>query len=248
MSDTVCGTNLGPPEWWCTRMLGHDGPCAAVPAVPLGEGRELPDCRPSAHLCPVEQLRDTRWTGSWDNWVAPFHACPRCGLSLGWGRAANSTTTAIVARCCGIKFSALLDKGGGVARDYPVVAAVEGADSPATSVPRAPTDLDVDRVEDAVGMGHGAWDMVDPKEIIRAAWSIAGKDTKDAFRLDGLEKQLREGWMIYFHETDSGRIYVTMRLDVTPRSVRVPSLLVAHGPDLRAAIDSPLTNIGGDKP
>ncbi len=25
--------NLPPPDWLCTRELGHDGPCAAVPQV-----------------------------------------------------------------------------------------------------------------------------------------------------------------------------------------------------------------------
>lgn len=31
------------------------------------------------------------------------------------------------------------------------------------------TDEMVERVEQTVGMGHTAWDMVDPKELIRAA-------------------------------------------------------------------------------
>lgn len=34
------------------------------------------------------------------------------------------------------------------------------------------TDEMVDEVENAVSMGTGAWDMVDPKEIIAAAWNL----------------------------------------------------------------------------
>jgi hypothetical protein len=34
------------------------------------------------------------------------------------------------------------------------------------------TDADVEAVEAALGHGVGAWDMVDPKEIIRAAWNL----------------------------------------------------------------------------
>ncbi|MEN6550017.1 MAG: hypothetical protein ABFE07_28580 [Armatimonadia bacterium] len=34
------------------------------------------------------------------------------------------------------------------------------------------TDADVEAIELAVGMGAGAWDCVDPKEIIRAAWRV----------------------------------------------------------------------------
>jgi len=34
-----------------------------------------------------------------------------------------------------------------------------------------PTDKDVTAVEEAIGMGHQAWDCVDPKQIIAAAWA-----------------------------------------------------------------------------
>ena len=33
------------------------------------------------------------------------------------------------------------------------------------------SDEDVDAIESSVGMGCGAWDQVDPKEIIAAAWN-----------------------------------------------------------------------------
>ena len=34
------------------------------------------------------------------------------------------------------------------------------------------TDEDVEKVEDIVGMACGAWDMVDPKELIAACLSL----------------------------------------------------------------------------
>lgn len=27
----ICGTTVAPPGWWCSRTLGHEGPCAAIP-------------------------------------------------------------------------------------------------------------------------------------------------------------------------------------------------------------------------
>ncbi len=35
------------------------------------------------------------------------------------------------------------------------------------------TDADVDLIEDRLGMAHGGWDMVDPKEIVRVARATA---------------------------------------------------------------------------
>lgn len=43
------------------------------------------------------------------------------------------------------------------------------------------TEDDVEAVELAVGMGHGAWDCVDPKEIIAAAYKVM-----DEHRFDGI--------------------------------------------------------------
>ena len=34
------------------------------------------------------------------------------------------------------------------------------------------TPEDVEAVEDELGMGAGAWDMVDPASIIAAAWNL----------------------------------------------------------------------------
>lgn len=36
----------------------------------------------------------------------------------------------------------------------------------------APNAQDVEDVEDEVGIGSGAWDMVDPEEILKAAWFV----------------------------------------------------------------------------
>jgi len=44
------------------------------------------------------------------------------------------------------------------------------------------TDNFVDAVEEKVGMSYGAWDMVDPKEIIAAVLSIIEEeDNEDDF-------------------------------------------------------------------
>jgi len=37
------------------------------------------------------------------------------------------------------------------------------------------TEEMVDRVEELVGTGRGAWDMVDPREIIAACWVVKGE-------------------------------------------------------------------------
>ena len=34
------------------------------------------------------------------------------------------------------------------------------------------TDEMVEAIDDAVSMGAGAWDMVDPKELTAAAWNL----------------------------------------------------------------------------
>lgn len=35
-----------------------------------------------------------------------------------------------------------------------------------------PTQHDVEQVEEKVGMGHNAWDCVDPMELVAAAWDV----------------------------------------------------------------------------
>jgi len=49
------------------------------------------------------------------------------------------------------------------------------------------SDEFVERVEQAVGMGHTAWDMVDPKEIIAAALSERTKGEADHWRVGDKE-------------------------------------------------------------
>jgi hypothetical protein len=47
------------------------------------------------------------WTGSWNHWIAPFHACPRCGASLNWKQCEDVFDRPMIdAACCGITHSA----------------------------------------------------------------------------------------------------------------------------------------------
>lgn len=50
-------------------------------------------------LVSVEGSNVERWSGGWDNWIAPFHACPRCGKSLNWFQSALGGLH-IRVRCC----------------------------------------------------------------------------------------------------------------------------------------------------
>jgi hypothetical protein len=52
----------------------------------------------------------TKWTGAWNNWIAPFHVCPRCGASLDWSQHADAIgrPSHIIAACCGVRFSAAI--------------------------------------------------------------------------------------------------------------------------------------------
>lgn len=76
------------------------------------------------------------------------------------------------------------------------------------------TDEIVEKVESSVGMGHGAWDMVDPREIINASVEAVleleetippptREEYLDAFRkeVDDKFKQRIEGHDLY-DETD----------------------------------------------
>ena len=53
---SICGNTKAPIGWYCTRSLGHDGPCAALPCTPrcnewLGPFRcELPEGHIANHL------------------------------------------------------------------------------------------------------------------------------------------------------------------------------------------------------
>lgn len=33
MTNKICGNSKAPVGWWCTRILDHEGPCAAVPTM-----------------------------------------------------------------------------------------------------------------------------------------------------------------------------------------------------------------------
>jgi hypothetical protein len=53
---------------------------------------------------PTEQ-----WSGAWNNWIAPFHACPRCGASLDWKQLEDFVDRPIIrASCCGVNHGASL--------------------------------------------------------------------------------------------------------------------------------------------
>ena len=47
------------------------------------------------------------WSGIWNNWIAPFHACPRCGGSLNWSQHEDALDRPYVrASHCGVEFAA----------------------------------------------------------------------------------------------------------------------------------------------
>lgn len=47
------------------------------------------------------------WMGTWRNWIAPFHFCPRCGESLNWRQCLDALDSPMITtECCGIHHSA----------------------------------------------------------------------------------------------------------------------------------------------
>jgi hypothetical protein len=50
--------------------------------------------------------------------------------------------------------------------------------TPAPKVSEEEVTRIVAEVEESVGMGHGAWDMVDPREIVRAVLTAAKESTR----------------------------------------------------------------------
>ena len=50
------------------------------------------------------------YQGRWNDWIAPFHACARCGQSLNWGQSVNVFDRPLIsAKCaCGVIYSANL--------------------------------------------------------------------------------------------------------------------------------------------
>lgn len=45
---------------------------------------------------------------------------------------------------------------------------------------KQPTPADVEAVEEEIGMGSGAWDMIEPRSILKAAWNVAIRAAEDA--------------------------------------------------------------------
>ncbi len=51
----------------------------------------------------------TEWTGLWNNWIAPFHVCPRCGESLNWEQREDAFDRPLIySTHCGVSFSATI--------------------------------------------------------------------------------------------------------------------------------------------
>lgn len=72
------------------------------------------------------------WAGAWNNWIAPFHACPRCGASLNWKQGEDVFDNPLVsAKCCGVSFMATMqwnaEKGSASSEPYPAVFAEHDA-------------------------------------------------------------------------------------------------------------------------
>lgn len=82
------------------------------------------------------------------------------------------------------------------------------------------TDDQLDRVENAVGMGHNAWDCVDPKEIIAAAVAVMAP----AYAVEN--ERLRE-------ERDRLHAFVTEYIEAFEDGLAGDSYLLRHA---RAAL------------
>ena len=72
------------------------------------------------------------------------------------------------------------------------------------------SDADVESVEDRVGMGAGAWDMVSPKEIIAAAWNRFRSTTCRRSTPES-DAVLRHAWAGPGHEVRFGIMARKMR-------------------------------------
>ena len=58
-----------------------------------------------------EERVDTKgpWSGVWNNWIAPYHACPRCGKSLNWVQGEDVFDKPMIStKCCGVIHQAKL--------------------------------------------------------------------------------------------------------------------------------------------
>lgn len=127
---TPSGTTAGGVSWWecpqcnlAAAMLPVPAAMAPPSAPPEPEtfqefaAKVFPDSRTmtreeraafdaSAYGPPETTApTTTTWAGSWNNWIAPFHFCPRCKESLNWSQHRDSNDR-IVASCCGVYFAA----------------------------------------------------------------------------------------------------------------------------------------------
>ena len=62
------------------------------------------------HYAPRDSaLTSDPWFGYRGNWIAPFHACPRCKKSLNWVETEDAVERGVIrAQCCTLIFAALL--------------------------------------------------------------------------------------------------------------------------------------------
>lgn len=80
-----------------------DSECAICLRTPNDLQHGLPP-RPGSPESPSEPVA---WEGYWNDWIAPFHECPRCGSSLEWTQGEDVFDRPIVdAGCCGVWFVA----------------------------------------------------------------------------------------------------------------------------------------------
>jgi hypothetical protein len=87
----------------------HEGNDMVAAGVVLDSGARVADPTPEV------------WKGAWNNWIAPFHSCPRCGNSLNWRQCEDALERPLVsAECCGISFGAPLGEPPCVADPTPV--------------------------------------------------------------------------------------------------------------------------------
>lgn len=101
-SDTEYETlHMGEPCERCGNRMDR----IATPGGWTSLCRVCPIGLPSAVEGPAPDV----WTGFWGDWIAPFHACPRCGTSLNWTRHEDVFEHPVITTsCCGVNFGAPL--------------------------------------------------------------------------------------------------------------------------------------------
>ena len=96
------------------ELVAWDEPCGCEHFEPEidrdGINRRSPDSpvpAPSGERAEVE--RPGPWRGYWNDWVAPFHACPHCGMSLNWSQGEDVFDRPLIStNCCGVIHQAKL--------------------------------------------------------------------------------------------------------------------------------------------